>query len=80
MFQRGNLAKKLWPKILTPSFFYSDFYLHFLRPCYENILKIVSKVLRKVENKSHNLTLCFSLQPTIVYNFSEIKSTFSAPF
>ena len=29
-------------------------------------------------NKSHNLTYCSSLQPVVVYNFSE--STFSVPF
>ena len=33
-----------------------------------------------MENKSHNLTYCPSFQPVVVYNFSEIESTFSVPF
>ena len=30
--------------------------------------------------KSHNLACCSSLQPVVVYNFSEIESTFPVPF
>ena len=33
-----------------------------------------------MENKSHNLAYCSSLQPVVVYNFREIESTFSVPF
>ena len=29
-----------------------------------------------MENKSHNLTYCFSLQPVVVYNFSENEGPF----
>ena len=32
-----------------------------------------------MENKSDNLTYCSSLQPTVVYNFSKIESTFPVP-
>ena len=41
-------SKKFWPKILTPYFFYSNLYLHFLRPCCENIFKIVCIVSEKI--------------------------------
>ena len=33
-----------------------------------------------MENKSHNLAYCYSLQLVVVYNFWEIESTFSVPF
>ena len=61
-------------------FFYSNFYLHFLRPCCENIIKIVGYFLRKLGNNSHNFTYCSSLQPVVVYSFSEIESTFPKLF
>ena len=35
---------------------------------------------RKLGNKSHNLSYCSSLQPRVVYNFSEIEITFLASF
>ena len=71
-------SRKCWPKILTPNFFYCNLYLHFLRPCCENIFKIVFIVLEK--SYSHNLTHCFLLQPIAVYSSSEIESTFSVTF
>ena len=47
-------------------------------------MKIFSKLYlqfqRKLGNKSHNLTYCSMLQPVVVYNFSEIESTFSVQF
>ena len=72
--------QKFWPKILTPSFLYSNLYLHFLRPFCENIFKFVCIVSEQLGNKSHNMKYCSSLQPEVVYNFSEIKSTFQVPF
>ena len=42
--------------------------------------KLYVKFQKKLGNKSPNLTYCFSLQPIVVYNFSEIESTFSVPF
>ena len=41
-------TQKFWPKILTPYFFYSNLYLHFLRPCCENIFKFVCIVSEKI--------------------------------
>ena len=58
-------SQKFWPKILRPYFFYSNLYLHFLRPCCENIFKIVCIVQRKLENRSHNL-LCYSSLQLVV--------------
>ena len=72
--------QKFWPKILTPYFLYSNLYLHFLRPFCENIFKFVCIVSEQLGNKSHNMEYCSSLQPEVVYNFSEIKSTFQVPF
>ena len=47
-------------------------------------MKIFSKLYiefqRKYGNKSHNLTYCTSLQPVVVYNFSEIENTFPVSF
>ena len=73
-------SQKVWAKILTPYFFRSNIYLQFLRPCCENIFKIVCTVSEKLGNKSLILTYCSSLQLVVVYNFSEIKSTFPVPF
>ena len=42
--------------------------------------KLYVKFQKKLGNKSPNLTYCSSLQPIVVYNFSEIESTFSVPF
>ena len=39
--------------------------------------KLYVKFQKKLGNKSPNLTYCSSLQPIVVYNFSEIESTFS---
>ena len=72
-------SQKSWPKILTPYFFYSYLYLHFLRLCSENIFKNVCIISEKIGKYSHNLTYCSSFQPVFVYNFSEIESTFSVP-
>ena len=42
-------CQKLCRKILTPYFFfYSNLYLHVLRPCCENIFKIVCTFLEKI--------------------------------
>ena len=41
-------SQKFWPKILTPYFFHSNLYLHFLRPPCENIFKIVCIVSEKI--------------------------------
>ena len=43
-------------------------------------MEIFSKFQIKVGNKSHNLTYCFSFQTVVVYNFSEIESTFPVSF
>ena len=40
-------SQKFWPKILTPYLFYSNLYLHFLRPCREKIVCIVSEKIGK---------------------------------
>ena len=42
-------GQKFWPKILTLYSFYCNFYLHFLRPRYENIFNIVCIVSEKSE-------------------------------
>ena len=39
----GNLAKNVGQKSENPNFFYSNLYLHFLRPSCEKIFKIVKK-------------------------------------
>ena len=41
--------------------------------------KLYVKFQRKLGNKSHNLTYCSLLQTVVVYNFSEIESTFLVP-
>ena len=46
-FQLENF-QKIWPKILTPYFFYSNLYLTFLRSSCENIFKIVCIVSEKI--------------------------------
>ena len=73
---------RFWPNIRTSYFFYSNLYLHFLRPCYENVFvkNLYVFFQRKLGNKSHNLSYCSSLQPRVVYNFSEIEITFLASF
>ena len=47
-------------------------------------MKIFSKLYvyfqRKLGNKYQNLPYCFSLQSVVVYNFTEIESTFPVPF
>ena len=57
------------PKILAKNsnslFFYSNLYLHFLRPSCENIFKTVS-----IGNKSRNSTYCSSLQRIAAYQWN----------
>ena len=43
-------------------------------------LKLYGSFLRKLRNKFYNLTYCSLLQPLVIYNFSEIESTFLALF
>ena len=51
---------------------------------YDHAGKIFSNLYvycqRKLENKSHNLAYSSSLQPVIVYNFSELECNFPVPF
>ena len=51
----------------------SDTLFFYLR-C-EYIFKVVLLFQRKLGNKSHNLTCCSSIQPIVINNFSEIRST-----
>ena len=61
-----------------PYFFYSNLYLHFLRPCCENIFKIVYIVSEKTVNKSHNLLYCSLLQPAVCLQFPWNRKYFSS--
>ena len=74
-----NLAESFGQKFYT-LFFYCNLYLHFLRPCCENIFYIVVQFQRKIGNKSDSLTYFSSLQPVIIYNFSEFKVPFQCHF
>ena len=56
--------QKFWPKILTPYFFYSNLYLHYLRPCCENIFKIVCTVSEKIEKNVSQFDLFFASSST----------------
>ena len=80
----GQPSQKILPKILTPQF-YSNLYLHFLRPCCENIFKIVCIVSEKINllycyTYIYNLLYCSSLQPVVCFNFTEIENTFPVLF
>ena len=44
----ATLAKKFWPKNLTPYFFGSNRYLQCIRACCENFFKIVCVVSEKI--------------------------------
>ena len=46
----------------------------------KTFLKLHALFQKKLGNKSHNLTHCSSLHPIVVYNFSEIESTFPLSF
>ena len=52
-------SQKFWPKILTPYFFYSKFYLTILRSCCENIFKIVCIVSEKIGKQISEFALVF---------------------
>ena len=60
--------KEFWSKILTP-------YLFSATSTYTSFGHTV-KIFSKLENKSQNLAYCSLLQPIVVYNSSEIESTF----
>ena len=47
VFKNIKGAEATKPKILKPYFFYSNFYLIFLRSCCENIIKIVCIISEK---------------------------------
>ena len=50
---------KFWPKILTPYFFHSNLYLHFLRPCREDIFKILCIVSEKIGKQISQFDILF---------------------
>ena len=80
----ADCSLNLWKKLIK------IFWLTDITPYYlvaiatftakDHALKIFSKLFvqywRKMGNKSHNLTYCFSLQPMTFYNFCEVKSNF----
>ena len=68
-------AKATLPKLLDKN---SDTLFFHLRCKY--IFKIVLLFQRKLGNKSHNLTCCSSIQPIVIYSFSDIRSTLPVLF
>ena len=46
----------------------------------QNCMYSYVKFQRKLGSKSHNLRYCSLLQHVVVYNFSQIESTFPVPF
>ena len=73
-----QLDQNIFAKKSNTFFFYSNRYLHCIRPDCENIFQIVYVISEKIVKKILQ-TYCCSTELVAVYNFSEIESTFPTP-
>ena len=75
-FLQNVFLRNTWPKnfgqIFSKPFFYSNRFLHCVRPYCESIFKTVCNFTKK----SQNLIYCSPLQPVVVYNSLKSKVTF----
>ena len=72
-------SQKFSAKNSSALFFQSNLYLDVLDHAVKIFSKLHGQFLRKVAINLTGLTYCFSPQPEVVYNFSEIESTFPVP-